>query len=204
MGGHHGGGSHLGVGAEDLGVGRHLGGGLGALGGHGLLAVLDGGDVGDSLADSPGHLPGGGNRDLVTFLHRDRLTHWGSSSHGSHTSVTVARVSLRVSLGISLGISLSLSLAIASLEDRGGIASHSQGPGSQTTGHDLAVLTHHGAGVPRLGGGLLAGGCDDLLAVLGNGGVQDLVILLVTLLSGCLHLPGLTGGDGDTVTDRSR
>ena len=161
------GGAHLGVGADHLGVGRHLGGGRGALGGQGLLAVLDGGDVGEGLADGPGHLPGCGDRDPGTFPHRDGLTDRSSSSQGTNRSVA------RVSLG------LGLSLTVASLDYRG----H-----SQTTGHHLGVVTHHSAGVLGLGGGLVAGGGDDLLAVLGDGGVQDLVVLLVTLLSGCLHL----------------
>ena len=69
--GDHRGGADLGVGGHHLGVGCHLSGGLGALGGDGLLTVLDGSDVGDSLADRPAHLPGCGDGDLPTFPHRD-------------------------------------------------------------------------------------------------------------------------------------
>ena len=39
-------------------------------------------------------------------------------------------------------------------------------------------MTHDGGGAVGLGGGLLAGGGDDLLAVLSDGGIHDLVILL--------------------------
>ena len=189
VGGDHRGGADLGVGGHHLGVGCHLSGGLGALGGDGLLAVLDGGDVGDSLADRPAHLPGCGDWDFATFPHRDGLTHGSSSSHGSNSSV--ARVSLRVSFRLSLGLSLT-------------VASHRHRSGSHTASNHFAVVTHHGAGVLGLGGGLVAGSGDDLLAVLGDGGVQDLVVLLVTLLPRCLHLAGVAGGDGDAVTDGRR
>ena len=69
--------------------------------------------------------------------------------------------------------------------------SHShRGGGSHSGGHHLAVVTNHLLGQDGLGGGLLAGGGDDLLAVLGVDGVHDLVVLLVTNLAGSLHLPG--------------
>ena len=52
--------------------------------------------------------------------------------------------------------------------------------------------------------GLLTGGGYDLLAVLGDGGVHDLVVLLMALLPGGLHLPGVAGGHGDGLTDGRR
>ena len=57
----------------------------------------------------------------------------------------------------------------------------------------LAVGAHHGRVVSGVGGGLLAGGGDHLLAVLGHGGVHDLIVLSVALLPGVLHLPGVAG-----------
>jgi len=68
---------------------------------------------------------------------------------------------------------------------------HSDGSsGSHTSGHHLAVVTHHLPGQDGLGGGLLAGGGDHLLAVLSVHSVHDLVILLVADLARSLHVPG--------------
>ena len=62
-------------------------------------------------------------------------------------------------------------------------------------------MTYDGGAVLGMSRGLLTGGGYDLLAVLGDGGVHDLVILLVTLLPWGNHLAGVAGlhGDGDTL-----
>merc|ERR1719420_2731035 len=89
-----------------------------------------------------------------------------------------------ISLGLwcSVGLGLSLSLAVTSSDGVSGV-------------------TNNGGAVLGVGGGLLTGGGDDLLAMLGDGGVHDLIILLVTLLPGGHHLPGVAGlhGDGDAL-----
>ena len=53
-------------------------------------------------------------------------------------------------------------------------------------------MTNNGGAVLGVGGSLLTGGGDHLLAVLGDGGVHHLIILLVTNLPGSLHLAGHT------------
>ena len=58
-------------------------------------------------------------------------------------------------------------------------------------------MTNNGGAVLGVGGGLLTGRGDDLLAVLGDGGVHNLIILLVTLLPGGHHLAGVAGLHGD-------
>ena len=191
-----------------------------ALGGDGLLAVLDGGDVLHGLAHGPADLPGGGHGDLVAGLHRDGCADRGGRSDGAGGVSVVTGVSL--SLGSSLGIGLGLPLAVAGVSDGvsgvssdshggGGGVSHSDGGGGDTSGDNLglkivwrkicletylAIVTNHSGAVSGLGAGLLAGGGDDLLAVLSDGGVHDLVVLLVALLPGGHHLAGVAGLHG--------
>ena len=220
------GGADLGVVTNDGGAVGHLGAGLGALGGDGLLAVLDGGDVLHSLAHSLGHLPRGGHGDLVTLLDGNRGADRGSGHHGGGgvSVVTSLRISLRSSLSISLGLPLAVtsSHGVRGVTSHmcGGGVSHSDGGRGDTRGDNLsgdmimpcyldtpgthsylAIVTNNSGVVTGVGGGLLASGGDDLLAVLGDGGVQDLVILLVTLLPGGHHLAGVAGlhGDGDAL-----
>ena len=60
--------NNLGVMTNNSGAVVDLGVGLGALGGEGVLTLLDIGGVHHSLADGPGHLAGGLLRDLVALL----------------------------------------------------------------------------------------------------------------------------------------
>ena len=61
-------GDNLGVMTNNSGAVVHLGVGLGALGGEGVLALLDVGGVHHSLAHGPGHLAGVLLGDLVALL----------------------------------------------------------------------------------------------------------------------------------------
>merc|ERR1712012_533641 len=217
--------SYSGVVSHNIGSVRHALLSLATLGGDHLLAVLDGGDVSvdgaDCASNSSGHMGG----DIVTLLDRNTVTHWlgylqrslvnlGSSDWANDSSMVRSSV---MNNNTSFGISISLSLA----QVMSGSSDHSLGwtlvtmdrstlgdsdglRGRNVGGDHLAVVTHHVSGVDALGGDLLAGGGDHLLAHLGDGGVNHLVILLVTHLPGTLHLPGRTLELGHRVTLRSR
>ena len=120
------------------------------------------------------------------------------------SSVEDAGISISLSLPltkvVSSGANSSVSRTVVT-EDRGVLGDCDGGGGGDIGGDHLGVMTHHVPGVDGLGGGLLTGGGDDLLAVLGDGGVHDLIILLVTLLPGGHHLTGVAGlhGDGDAL-----
>merc|ERR1719273_3096053 len=108
------GGADLSVVPHDGGAVRHLGAGLGALGGDGLLAVLDGRDVHHGLAHGPGHLAGRGHRHLVAGLDGDGLADGGGGGHEGRGGVSVVA-------GISLGLGLPLTVA--------GVVRHGHGGG---------------------------------------------------------------------------
>jgi len=197
-----------GVVADHVGGVGHALADLVALGGDDLLAVLDGRHVNMLSTHSPGHSPGSVCWDLLALFDRDGVTdRLGDLGRGlvdlSRSGVGEVG-SNEGGIGLSCGLGLSLTQVM-----RGG-AHHSLGRADQTTvvrstvshsdgsagshsgGHHLAVVTNHLLGQDGLGGGLLAGGGDDLLAVLGVHGVHDLVVLLVTDLARGLHLAGDT------------
>ena len=138
------GGADLGVVTNDGRAVSHLGAGLGALGGDGLLTVLNGGDVLHSLAHSLGHLPRGGHGDLVTLLDGNRGADRGSGHHGGGgvSVVTSLRISLRSSLSISLGLPLAVtsSHGVRGVTSHmcGGGVSHSDGGRGDTRGNNLS------------------------------------------------------------------
>merc|ERR1719334_1805526 len=82
--------------------------------------------------------------------------------------------------------------------------SNSNRVGCNTSSNNLAVMTDNSSTLVNLGRGLLAGGGHDLLAVLGDGGVDDLVVLLVAFLSWSLDVSWVTGLNWNTVAHRSR
>ena len=146
---------------------------------------------------------------ILTLLNRDAVTHrlrnlqrslvdGGGRGGANDSSVMGDSVEdTSISLGLSLaqvvggGAHSGVSGAMVSL-DWGGLG-HSDGRrGGNIGGHYLGVMTHHVSGVDGLGRGLLAGGGYDLLAVLGDGGVHNLVIHLMTNLPRRLHLAGHT------------
>ena len=145
-------GDNLGVMTNNSGAVVNLGVGLGALGGEGVLTLLDIGGVHNSLAHGPGDLAGVLLGDLVALLLHMLL------------ALGARAVSVVTSLGISLSISISLSLAMMSVSNNLGVVTNDSG----------AVVNLLGDGVAVLG--------DDVLALLGVGGVHDGVVLLVTLL----------------------
>ena len=145
--------------------------------------------------------------NIVTLLDRDAVTHRlrdlqrslmdGGSGVGPNHSCVVG--SSMEDAGISISICLSLTKVVGSganssvsrtvvTEDRGVLGDCDGGGGGDIGGDHLGVMAHHVPGVDGLGGGLLTGGGDDLLAVLGDGGVHDLIILLVTNLPRGLNL----------------
>ena len=138
--------------------------------GHGLGAVLDGGDVDDGVADRPGDVPGGGGGDPLAGLlwHRvadgvaSRLDwlvggHDGGGDHsngGDHSTIVGISVSFSLGLGLSFGLSLSppadRGLGDASLDKVGAGVDHGRGVGGGLGGlgaggghHLPALLRHH-------------------------------------------------------------
>merc|ERR1719516_995146 len=124
-------GNNLGVMSDNSGVSGLVGGAAGAVLGHGLNAVLNGGHVNDGVANNPGDLPGPGDGGLVAVLDGGGGAHGGihtplgaGVSHGNRShntgdgSVAVAGVSLSVGLG--LGLSLTLVVAVSSHNSPGG------------------------------------------------------------------------------------
>jgi len=144
---------------------------------------------------------------IVACLDRDTVTHWlrnlewslmnlGSRSGANDSSSVVGSVDWVDRLSLSL----------SPAQVMGGGSDHSLGRpmmtmdswsvlhcdwlrGGDIGGHHLAVMTNHVSGVNGLGADLLAGGGDHLLAVLSDGGVHNLVILLMAHLPWCLNLP---------------
>jgi len=192
-----------------------------ALGGDHLLAVLNGGDINVLSTHSAGHASGSVCWYLLALLDRDGVTDWlgdlgrslsdlgrssmtSMSNMGSNEGWRMGGLSLRLGLSLALvmGGESHHSLGHPQGSVVGGTVGHSDGgSGSYTCGHHLALMPHHLPGQDGLGGGLLAGGGDDLLAVLGVHSVHYLVVLLVADLPWCLHLPGgaLQLGDGVTL-----
>merc|ERR1719462_261068 len=82
--------------------------------------------------------------------------------------------------------------------------SNSNRVGCNTSSNNLAVMADNSSTLVNLGRGLLTGSGHDLLAVLGDGGVDDLVVLLVAFLSWGLDISRVTGLNWNTVAHRSR
>ena len=142
---------------------------------------------------------------ILTLLNRDAVTHRlrnlqrslmdGGGRGGANDSGVMGGGVEDTSL--SLGLSLAQVVggeahsgvggAVVSV-DWGGLGHSDRRRGGNIGGDYLGVVTHHVSGVDGLGGCLLTGGGDDLLAVLGDGCVHHLIILLVTNLPGRLHL----------------
>jgi len=217
----------------------HLGVGLLALGGEGLLALLDVGRVNDSLTDGPGNLAGVLLGDLVA-LSVLLLLALGAAGVTSIAGLSLSLglpLAVSVTMGDDLGVVTNnsgalmnllgdgvavLSDDVLALLDVGGVHNHvvllmtllplvldgllvallvglaealevvvfavsglSLGLSlavSVTMGDNLGVVTNNsGAVVNLLGDGVAVLG-DDVLALLGVGGVDDGVVLLVALL----------------------
>jgi len=145
-------GDNLGVVTNNGGAVVDLGVGLGALGGEGVLTLLDIGGVNNSLAHGPGDLAGVLLGDLVALL----------------LHMLLALGARAVSMVTSLGISLSLSLAVMSVSNNLGVVTNNSG----------AVVNLLGDGVAVLGDDVLAlldvGGVDDGVVLL----VADLPLVL--------------------------
>merc|ERR1719245_1301647 len=73
-----------------------------------------------------------------------------------------------------------------------------------TSSNNLAVMTDNSSTLVNLGRSLLTGSGHDLLAVLGDGGVDDLVVLLMAFLPWGLDISWVTGLNRNTVAHRSR
>ena len=117
-------GNNLGVVTNNSGAVVDLGVGLGALGGEGVLALLNIGGVHNSLAHGPGDLAGVLLGDLVTLL----------------LHMLLALGAGAVSMVTSLGISLSLSLAVMSVSNNLGVMTDNSGAVVNLLGHGVAVL----------------------------------------------------------------
>lgn len=105
----------------------------------------------------------------------------------SRSSMEDAGISLSPTKVVGSGANSGVSRTVVA-EDRGGLGDCDRGGSGDIGGDHLGVMTYHVPGVDGLGGGLLTGGSDDLLAVLGDGGVHNLIILLVTNLPRGLNL----------------
>ena len=119
-------GDNLGVMTNNGGAVVNLGVGLGALGGEGVLTLLDIGGVHNSLAHGPGDLAGVLLGDLVALLLHMLL------------ALGARAVSVVTSLGISL--SLSLSLAMMSVSNNLGVVTNDSGAVVNLLGDGVAVL----------------------------------------------------------------
>ena len=117
-------GNNLGVVTNNSGAVVDLGVGLGALGGEGVLTLLDIGGVHNSLAHGPGDLAGVLLGDLVALL----------------LHMLLALGAGAVSMVTSLGISLSLSLAVMSVSNNLGVMTDNSGAVVNLLGHGVAVL----------------------------------------------------------------
>ena len=158
--------NNLSVVTNNSGAVVDLGVGLGALGGEGVLALLDIGGVHNSLAHGPGDLAGVLLGDLVTLLLHMLL------------ALGAGAVSMVTSLGISLSLSLAVTSVSVSLVTSIGLDID-----------NLGVVSDHMGGLADLGVDLLAVLGDNVLALLNVGRVDHNVVLLVTLLP--LLLDGL-------------
>lgn len=129
-------GDNLGVVTNNSGAVVDLGVGLGALGGEGVLALLDIGGVHNSLAHGPGDLTGVLLGDLVALL----------------LHMLLALGAGAVSMVTSLGISLSLSLAVMSVSNNLGVMTDNSGAVVNLLGHGVAVLGHDVLALLDVGG----------------------------------------------------
>merc|ERR1719228_3288504 len=82
--------------------------------------------------------------------------------------------------------------------------SNSNRVGCNTSSNNLAVMSNNSSTLVNLGRGLLTGSGHDLLTVLGDGGVDDLVVLLMAFLSWGLNVSWVTGLNWNTVAHRGR
>ena len=144
-----------------------------------VLALLHGDAVAHRLRDLEGGLVDGGGR--------------GGTDDGGVMRGGMEDPGLGVGLGLSpaqvvgSGADSGVGGAVVTV-DRSALGHGDRDGGGDVGGDHLGVVAHHVPGVDGLGGGLLAGGGDDLLAVLGDGCVHYFVVLLVTHLPGALHL----------------
>ena len=149
---------NLGVVTNNSAAVVHLGVGLLALSGEGLLALLNVGGVHNGLAYGPRHLT------LVLL--------WDLVTLSVLLLVTLRATGVSSIAGLSIRLGLSLSLAV-----------------SVTMGDNLGVVTNNSGALVNLLGYRVAVFSDDVRALLDVGGVNNHVILLVTLLP--LVLDGL-------------
>merc|ERR1712227_937274 len=193
----------------------NLGGDLLTLSGDGLLTVLNGGDVNNSLADSSANLSWSGDWDLVTLLDWDRSTLWSRNSHWSRVSIVS---SISISFSISSWLSISFSLSIASISsissnsnssmasnrhswtnssNSWSSSSNSVGGSCYTSGDNLAVTSNNSRTLVDLSRDLFTSSGDNLLTVLSDGGINNFIIFLVTFLSWGLNVSWVACLDWD-------
>merc|ERR1711872_768537 len=132
--------------SDNSGVSALVGGAAGAVLGHGLNAVLDGGHVNDGVANNPGDLPGPGDGGLVAVLDGGGGADGGihtplgagvGHSNGSHNTGDGSVAVAGVSLSVGLGLGLSLTLVVA-------VSSHNSSGGGDNSG--TAAVSDHGSG----------------------------------------------------------
>ena len=145
--------------------------------------------------------------DIVASLDRHTVTHWlrdlewglmDLRSRGGSNDSSMVRSVDRDNTSLSLGLSLAQVMSGSTHQSLGWALVtvdcwtmlHCDGlRGGDIGGHHLAVMTHHVSGVDGLGADLLTCGGDHLLAVLCDGRVHNLIILLMTNLPWGLNLP---------------
>merc|ERR1712106_766943 len=116
MGGNNSRGSNLGVMTNNSGAVSDIDRLLSTLGGDGFLAVLNCGDVSDSLANSLADLSWGVNGNLVTLCNWDTVTNWGGNGNWGSNSISMSTIS-SIGISISLSISISFTLSISSMSN---------------------------------------------------------------------------------------
>jgi len=218
---------------SNLGVGSDNGGGVGLLdrllgtgGADGLSTVLDDLDVNDFLADGLGDLPGSADGYVVAGLDWHALTDGGRGDNGAGVPGNVSGISVGISISFWLGVGITLSIsslddssttnnsssdnssnsAVSSGDDSSGGDSMSDGDGrsgDNSGSDDLGVGSYDGRALSGLGAGLLAGGGDGFFAMLGDGGVDDLVVFLMANFSWGFDGPVLADFFGDRFADWS-
>merc|ERR1719186_984454 len=114
MGGNNSRGSNLGVMTNNAGAVSDIDRLLSTLGGDCFLAVLNCGDVSDSLANSLADLSWGVNGNLVTLCDWDTVTNWGGNGNWGSNSISMSTIS-SIGISISIGLSISFTLSISSM-----------------------------------------------------------------------------------------
>ena len=113
----------------------HLGVGLLALGGEGLLALLNVGGVHNGLAHGPGHLAGVLLGDLVAL--------------SVHLLLALGAAGVAAVSGLSLGVPLAISVTMG---DDLGVVTNNSGALVNLLGHRVAVLGHDVLALLNVGG----------------------------------------------------